>query len=97
VDEIPEIELTMNPKTPEARGVIGFKRNASAGKRHKIGGKPDWLQGDETPECSQCFKKMTFYGQLDSLGDRVALGDCGKIFVFVCTDCLSTQSILQSA
>ncbi len=95
MDEIPEIQLTMNPKTPAARAVIGFKWNSTAGRAHKLGGQPDWLQSDETPECTSCFKKMTFYGQLDCLGDQVALGDCGRIFVFVCFDCLSTQSVLQ--
>ena len=90
-----EIPLVMNPKTTEARSVIGFKWNAKAGRGHKMGGEPDWIQSDATPECSRCFTKMTFYGQLDCLGDRVALGDCGKIYVFVCMDCLSTQSILQ--
>ena len=53
MDEIPEIQLTMNPKSPEARGIIGFKWNSTAGRAHKIGGQPDWLQGDETPECSR--------------------------------------------
>ena len=95
MDEIPEIQLTMNPKSSEARGIIGFRWNSTAGGAHKIGGQPDWIQGDETPECSQCFKRMTFYGQLDCLGDQMALGDCGRIFVFVCMDCLSTQSVLQ--
>ncbi|MCD6051599.1 MAG: hypothetical protein K0Q55_3008 [Verrucomicrobia bacterium] len=95
MNKIPEIPLVMNPMTPEARGVIGFKWNDEAGKGHKIGGEPGWIQGDETPECSQCFTGMTFYGQLDCLGDEVALGDCGRIFVFVCMDCLNTQSVLQ--
>jgi hypothetical protein len=96
VDEIPEIQLSMNPGTPEARGVIGFKWNTSAGRTHKIGGRPDWIQGDETPECPHCFSKMTFYGQFDSLGDKVSLGDCGGIYVFACMGCLSTRSVLQS-
>ena len=95
MDEIPEIQLTMNPKTPEARAAIGFKWNSTAGRAHKLGGQPDWLQSEDPPECSSCFKKMTFYGQLDCIGDQVALGDCGRIFVFVCLDCLSTQSLLQ--
>ena len=25
---------------------------ANLGLRTKLGGKPDWIQGDETPECS---------------------------------------------
>ena len=41
MDEIPEIPLVMNPKTTEARSVIGFKWNAKAGRGHKMGGEPD--------------------------------------------------------
>jgi hypothetical protein len=96
MDEIPEIPLTLSPKTAEARSVIGFKWNSTAGGGHKIGGQANWLQSDETPECPNCFTRMTFYGQLDCLGDKVPLGDCGRIFVFVCMDCLTTQSVLQS-
>jgi len=39
---------------------------------------------------------MTFYGQLDSVGDAVCLADCGMIYVFVCFDCYETKSVLQS-
>jgi hypothetical protein len=95
MDEIPEIPLIPSPKTPEARRIIGFASNRAAGKAHKIGGEPDWIQNDETPECSHCFQKMTFYGQLDCLGDIVPLGDCGRIFVFVCFDCLESRSVMQ--
>lgn len=95
MSEIPEIALTMAPKSQEARGIIGFKWNLTAGRAHKIGGQPDWVQNDETPGCAECFREMTFYGQLDCLGDTVSLGDCGRIFVFVCLDCLTTQSVLQ--
>lgn len=95
MDEIPEIPLVMNPKTVAAKSVIGFKWNKEAGKGHKLGGEPDWLQSEEIPECSQCFQKMSFYGQLDCIGDSVALGDCGRIFVFVCFDCLESKSVVQ--
>jgi hypothetical protein len=40
---------------------------------------------------------MTFYGQLDSINDDIALGDCGMIYVFVCFDCFETKSLLQSS
>jgi len=95
METIPEIELIMNPKSPEARSVIGFQWNSTAGRAHKIGGHPDWLSTEDTPVCNQCSNKMTFYGQLDCLGDSVPLGDCGRIFVFVCMDCLATRSVLQ--
>jgi hypothetical protein len=39
---------------------------------------------------------MQFYGQLDSIGDRFNLADCGIIYVFVCSDCWTTSSVLQS-
>lgn len=39
---------------------------------------------------------MTFYGQLDSIGDKYILGDCGMVYVFVCFDCLETKSLVQS-
>ena len=94
--EIPEIAVELKPRSDEARAVIGFKYNDEAGQSTKIGGKPDWVQGDERPVCP-CGNEMTFYGQLDSVGDEVCLADCGMIFVFVCFDCFETTSVLQSS
>ena len=94
--EIPEIKLELNPKSEEAKSVMGFRwARPEIGKRSKFGGQPDWLQGPDEPICS-CGKEMTFYAQLDSTGDDVVLADCGMIYVFVCFDCLETKSILQS-
>ncbi len=39
---------------------------------------------------------MTFYGQLDSVGDDICLADVGIVYVFVCFDCYETKSLLQS-
>ena len=39
---------------------------------------------------------MSFYGQLDSLGDQYNLADCGMVYVFVCFDCFESKSVLQS-
>ncbi len=94
MDRIPEILLIMSPQTEEAKSIIGFELTKKAGTSHKLGGGPDWVQGDDTPTCS-CGKVMTFYGQLDCIGDEVSLGDCGMIYVFVCMDCLETKSVLQ--
>lgn len=86
----------MNPETPEAMAAVGFRwAGDEIGKRHRLGGTPNWIQGDETPNCS-CGERMTFYGQLDSIGDQIILGDCGMIYVFVCFDCLKTKSLVQS-
>ena len=95
---IPEIPLKPAPKTALAKKAVGFKFNKQAGKRHKLGGKPDWIQKkkDETPTCDDCGEKMTFYGQLDSIGDEQDLADCGMIYVFVCFDCFTTKSVLQA-
>ena len=39
---------------------------------------------------------MTFYGQLDSINDDFCLADCGLIYVFVCLDCNTVHSLIQS-
>jgi hypothetical protein len=39
---------------------------------------------------------MTFYAQLDSIGDEVVLADCGMIYVFVCFRCFQTATVLQT-
>jgi hypothetical protein len=93
---IPPVPLVPAPETSEAKEAVGFKwAGEPIGKRHRIGGEPDWIQENEPQVCS-CGKKMTFYAQLDSLGDSVCLGDCGMIYVFVCMSCLETKSIFQT-
>lgn len=66
------------------------------GKRNKLGGNPDWIQNDETPECRICGKKMTFYGQLDSINDECMIGDAGLIYVFYCFDCGEVHALTQN-
>lgn len=79
------------------------------GERTKLGGLPDWIQGEETPICKRCKQPMTFVGQIDSIGAaETALGrtlakkrafvfaDCGMIYVFWCKGCNETHAILQS-
>lgn len=96
MEPIPEIPLRPEPLTDEARVAIGFEwASDEAGHRHKLGGAPDWIQGDMTPNCA-CGNRMRFYGQLDSIGDRFCLADAGMIYVFVCAECWTTTSILQS-
>jgi len=66
------------------------------GFRNKIGGKPESINNDDFPICDSCKRKMTFYGQLDSVSDDVIIADCGLISVFICFDCLETKSIITS-
>jgi hypothetical protein len=95
--EIPEIPLVPRPASDAARTALGFKwAGPRVGRRHKLGGRPAWIQGDASPQCPDCQQPMTFYGQLDSIGDAVSLADCGMIYVFVCFDCYECQAILQS-
>jgi hypothetical protein len=94
---IPEVPLIATPQTDDARRAVGFRWAApEVGKRHKVGGSPDWLQEPQVPVCPACQNAMSFYGQLDSLGDAVKLAECGIIYVFVCHGCYTTQSVLQS-
>ena len=95
--KIPEIPLKPDPSTDEAKRTIGFEWNDTAGKRHKLGGEPQWLQNQEIPSCTSCSESMTFYGQLDSIGDDIVLADCGLVYVFVCFGCFTTTAILQSS
>ena len=92
--KIPEIKLVPMPETDEAKSAVGFQYNSEAGYRHKLGGEPGFIQDEEWPSC--CDNKMTFYAQLDSIGDEFNLADCGMIYVFVCFDCFNTKSILHA-
>jgi hypothetical protein len=91
---LPEFELVLNPKSEEARLLLGHKWAApEIGHRHKIGGSPEWQQSEQWPEC--CGSRMTFYAQLDSIGDKLHLADCGLIYVFICFGCFNTKSVFQ--
>jgi hypothetical protein len=93
--DIPEIKLVPQPETKEAKAAVGYKWNEVAGTRHKLGGKPDSAFGVEYPTCQDCAQTMTFYAQVDSIGDDYDLADCCVIHVFVCLDCLTTVSIIN--
>src|SRR5687767_14387193 len=95
-EPIPEIPLRMVPETSQARALVaGAFGRQEAGDQHKLGGDPDWIQGDETPNCLECSEPMTFYGQLDHLGSVETLRDAGRIYVFVCRECYRTEAVLQ--
>jgi hypothetical protein len=39
---------------------------------------------------------MSFYGQLDSIGDDIVIADVGVIYVYLCFDCFTAQAIVDS-
>ena len=93
--KIPHVRLV--PEATESSTNIGFEyAPKEIGTRHRIGGDPDWIQDEETIICDDCKEKMVFYAQVDSLSDDVIIGDCGMVYVFICFDCLTTKSIIQS-
>jgi hypothetical protein len=94
---IPPFKLTPEPQSDEARHLPKFKWAAGdIGNRHRLGGKPDFLQNEQWPNCPNGHGKMTFYGQLDSINDEICIADCGLIYVFICFDCYAAISIVQS-
>ena len=93
--KIPPFKLIPEPLNEEARNQQGFKwAGGEIGKRHKLGGEPDFIQGSEIPQCEDCGAEMTFYGQLDSISDEYCLADCGMIYTFVCFGCFTVKSII---
>ena len=95
-EPIPEIPLRMAPESSKAKALVaGTFGHEEAGDRHKLGGHPDWIPGNETPDCPDCSEPMAFYGQLDHLGSVEGLQDPGMIYVFVCRECYTTEAVLQ--
>lgn len=53
----------------------------------KIGGRPVWVQGDETPDCG-CGAPMQFFAQLEYTGGGgINFGDAGSGYAFLCRQC----------
>ncbi len=95
--QIPSFRLMPQPLNSEAANLPPFRWAApEVGKRHKLGGTPDFIQPSEWPTCPGCGAKMTFYGQLDSINDEFCIADVGMIYVFLCFDCYESTSIVQS-
>lgn len=92
---IPEIKLVPVPESQEAKKALGYKWNKIAGHRHKLGGNPDGVDEKDYPKCADCSEKMTFYAQIDSIGDDFDLADCMVIHQFVCFGCFTVKSELN--
>jgi uncharacterized protein YwqG len=95
--KIPPFKLVPEPQNDDARNLPKFKwAKKEVGTRHQLGGEPNFLQNEPWPKCPTCQKRMTFYGQLDSINDELCIADCGMIYVFVCFDCFQTASMVHS-
>lgn len=92
--KIPKIKLIPTPETEEAKEAVGYKWNEVAGKRHYLGGEPQELEEKDYPKCDDCSNPMTFYAQIDSIGDQYDLADCMVIQNFVCFDCFNVKAVL---
>ena len=96
--KIPPFVLRAEPLDEEAKKAQGFEwADAEVGTRHRLGGAPDFLQDAESPTCPDCGRQMTFYAQLDSIGDAFCIADCGMVYVFICFDCNETASFIESS
>jgi hypothetical protein len=96
--DIPPFKLLLQPEVDEARNLAKFRwAPREVGSRHQLGGQPSLLQKLHWPECPNGHGEMTFYGQLDSVGDELCIADCGMIYVFLCFDCFEARAIVQSS
>ena len=95
--DIPEYRIEIIPLSDVASEEMGFEwADDCVGKRSKIGGSPKFLQDEFVPACNRCGLPMSFYAQIDSVGDNLVLADAGMVYVFVCFDCFETTSFIQS-
>jgi hypothetical protein len=94
---IPPIKLIPEPLNEEAKQAMGYKwADPEIGTRHRIGGQPNFIQSGETPNCPACKQEMTFYAQLDSIGDEYDIADCGMIYVYLCYDCFEATAFVHA-
>jgi hypothetical protein len=107
--QLPEIRVILKRVRPGERAVsLDYPDNL--GLRTKLGGEPDWIQGDNAPQCESCGEPMTFVAQIDSiehdnkhnplrrdcLGNQdYMFGDVGMIYVFYCFDCCQPACLDQ--
>ena len=99
--QLPEFRVKLEP-VPKGERAVPLDYPDNLGLRTKLGGKPDWIQGDYTPPCESCGNPMTFVAQIDSIEhdnehnplrkdcmghQDYMFGDVGMIYVFWCFDC----------
>jgi uncharacterized protein YwqG len=94
---LPEFKVTLT-RVKKGSTAYPLGDEEHLGRRTKLGGKPDWDQGEDVPVCEQCKKEMTFVAQIDSVEhesdsnphsvsavspeQKWMFGDVGMIYVF---------------
>lgn len=64
----------------------------------QLGGRPEWLQDDETPTCPTCTRPMDLVAQLEEGPDHATamnFGGCGTAFAFACAPCAQAAFLWQ--
>jgi hypothetical protein len=64
----------------------------------RLGGEPDWIQGDETPDCPSCTARTTFTAELEEGSDFATsanFGGGGRGYVFHCRPCSEAAFLWQ--
>lgn len=56
---------------------------------------PEPREGIQVPKCQDCGVEMTFYSQIDSIGDSYDLADCMVIHTCVCFDYFTVKNLLN--
>jgi hypothetical protein len=71
MEKLPEFRVTLTRLKPGEEAYskgIGILHYDDGGQRTKLGGDPDYEQGDHpNPDCPSCGKRMTFVAQIDSI------------------------------
>ncbi|MFH9656795.1 hypothetical protein ACH4NF_00525 [Streptomyces sp. NPDC017248] len=64
----------------------------------QLGGRPAWLQGDETPSCASCAAPMPLIVQLEEgpdHGTAMNFGGSGSAYAFACAPCGHAKFLWQ--
>ena len=107
IDEYPQLDVSFTIASARLETTSGSD-SRHPGNRTQLGGKPTWIQGNQTPICEQCQRGMTFVAQIDSLSAEESemgkilaekksfmFGDVGMIYLFWCEKCFETKSLIQ--
>jgi hypothetical protein len=64
----------------------------------RLGGRPAWIQNDETPTCTACAQPMPLVVQLEEGRDHTTamnFGGCGMAYAFACEPCAQAVFLWQ--
>ena len=107
--ELAEVRVSL-ARVPPGDRAVHLEYPDNLGLRTKLGGEPEWIQGEDTPACPHGNEQMAFVAQIDSIEHDSKLnplrrdclddqdymfGDVGMIYVFFCYDCCHPSCIHQ--